>query len=533
VNPLRAVVTLTRRGVLGPGLPHLQLGQLAALAGWGLGLAGELRQAAIRSADAVAVIDEDAGPVTYAALLARAEGVARELRARGLAPGDRLGLVAHNHVGAVAVMGGVALLGADLVLLNTGMAAEQVASVCAEQDLSALVHDEELAGSLASSRPRGGVALIAEPDLAAAAALAGPHTRLSPPPRVGRTVVLTSGTTGRPKGAARRNPAGVGPLVSVVDRIPVRARDTIHIAAPLFHTWGYAAFQLALAMRATVVLRRRFDPLTARAALVDESCAALFAVPVMLRRMLDLPPDPRGPIHELTPNLRVVATSGSALPAGLATRFMDEYGEVLYNLYGSTEASWVSIATPADLRRDPDTAGTPPRGTVVRIVDDDGRDVAPGRVGQILCGNDFTFEGYTSGSGGVEARRADALVDTGDLGHQRDGLVFVDGRADDMVVSGGENVYPAEVENLLQDHPAVREVAVCGIPDDEFGQRLAAFVVLEPGHTLTAEEVRDHVRAHRARHVVPREVVFVDALPRNATGKVLVRELCARYVGRA
>ncbi len=314
--------------------------------------------------------------------------------------------------------------------------------------------------------------------------------------------------------------------MTIIDRIPVRARDTVLISAPLFHTWGYAAFQLALAMRATVVLRRRFDPADAREALAAFGCRAMFAVPVMLQRMMELPAYPDGPASERLPRLRVVATSGSAYPAGFATRFMDEYGDVLYNLYGSTEASWVCIATPADLRRDPDTAGTPPLGTTVRILDDEGAEVGEGQVGRVFCGNEFTFEGYTTGE---RAGVVDGLVDTGDLGHVADGLFFVDGRADDMIVSGGENVYPLEAEGPLHEHPAVREVAVSGIPDPEFGQRLAAFVVLEPGATMTEDEVRDHVRAHRARHVVPREVRFVDALPRNATGKVLLGELRRRF----
>ncbi len=525
MNPLVVAATLTRRGVVGPGLPHRQLGQLAAVARWGFGLAGELHQAAARSGTAVAIVDEDEGEVTYAQLLDRAESVARVLRDRGLGPGDRIGLLARNHVGAVAVMVGSSILGADLVLVNAGLAVAQLAAVGEEQRLAALVHDDEFGAAL--GRLPAAVLLIGETELATALAegyTASHGDVLSPPERGGRTVILTSGTTGTPKGAARRTPSGIGPLVSILDRIPVRARDTVLISSPLFHTWGYAAFQLALAMRATMVLQRRFVPAAARAALIRHECDAMFAVPVMLQRMLELPPDPGGPMRGSLPRLQVVATSGSAYPRGLATRFMDEYGEVLYNLYGSTEVSWVCIATPADLRRDPDTAGTPPLDTVVKILDDDGHEVAPGQVGRVFCGNEFTFDGYTSGE---SSEAVDGMLATGDLGHASDGLFFVDGRADDMIVSGGENVYPIEVEGLLHEHPAVRDVAVCGIPDLEFGQRLAVFVVLNEGQRLTASEVKAYVRANRARHVVPREVLFVDELPRNATGKILVRELRA------
>ena len=525
MNPFVVAATLTRRGVIDLGLPHRQVGQLAALARWGFGLAGELYQAEARSGSSIAVVDEAEGEVTYTELADRAERVARALRDKGFRTGDQIGLLARNHVGAVAVMAGASILGADLVLVNAGLSGAQVAVVAERQRLVGLVHDDDLAEL--TERVPASVRLVGESELATAVAEGYTERhgdRMGPPGVVGRTIILTSGTTGTPKGAARRTPGGIGPLVSVIDRIPVRTRDTVLLSAPLFHTWGYAALQLALAMRATVVLQRRFDPEAARRALVEHGCHAMFAVPVMLQRMLELPTDPGNPLFRQVPRLRVVATSGSAYPQGWATRFMDEYGEVLYNLYGSTEASWVCIATPADLRRDPDTVGTPPLQTTVRILDERGREVGPGQTGRIFCDNEFTFEGYTSGE---THRTVAGMVATGDVGHVRDGLYFVDGRADDMVVSGGENVYPSEAEGLLAEHPAVREVAVCGIPDAELGQRLAAFVVLEAGATLTADEVKAHVRANRARHVVPREVVFLDALPRNATGKVVAAELLA------
>ena len=205
----------------------------------------------------------------------------------------------------------------------------------------------------------------------------------------------------------------------------------------------------------------------------------MIGVPIMLQRMMQLPPLPSG---RSLRTLRVVATSGSAYPHGFATRFMDAYGDVLYSLYGSTEASWICVATPRDLRRNPETVGTPPLGTVVKILDEAGREVPEGEVGRIFCGNPMVFEGYTTGE---RRESVDGLVFTGDVGHVSDGLYFVDGRADDLVISGGENIYPAEVERVLGAHPAVRDVVVTGIPDAEFGQRLAAFVVVgqgEPAH---------------------------------------------------
>lgn len=510
-NPAFMIATLIRRGLLNPGSPVRIAAQLYALGTAGFGLVGEVRQAAARGPQRIAVIDDDGGETSYGELLDLIERAAETLRTAGVAPGDRVGLLCRNHRGAVQAMVGACLLGADPVLINTGLSAAQLLAVAVDQNLRAIVHDDEferIVAALPDTLER-----IDEQRLGGAA----PARLARHAAREGRTIVLTSGTTGRPKGARRPTPGGFGPLVSIIDRIPLRVEDTVLVAAPLFHTWGYAALQICFALRATVVLRRRFEPEPVLRSLIRHGCHAMFAVPVMLQRMLELPP----PAGE-RPRLRVVAVSGSVLPGDLATRFMDRYGDVLYNLYGSTEVSWASIATPAELRRHPGTAGRPPHGTRLAILDHRGREVPPGRIGRLFVGNDMLFEGYTSGA----AREThEGLLATGDLGHLDDGLLFVDGREDDMIVSGGENVFPSEVEDLLARLPQVREVAVVGVPDPEYGQRLAAFLVCRPGAGLDADAVRAHVRDRLARFCVPRDVYFLDALPRNATGKVLTRDL--------
>ncbi|MGK5737542.1 AMP-binding protein [Micromonospora sp. URMC 103] len=514
------VTTLTRRGLLSPGRPIRVASQLNALRRWGWSLAGELRQAAARDPGRTAIIDEHGTELTYQELLDRAERMARALRAGfGVQAGDRIGALCRNHHGLIETVVAATLLGVDAVLVNTGLSAAQLATVAEEQRLRVLVHDDEFAErvvGLPADLPR--LDERAREELVAGALPGDLH----PPERDGRIIVLTSGTTGAPKGARRPTPNGFGPLVSIIDRIPLHTRDRVMIAAPIFHTWGFAALQVCFALRATIVLHRRFDPAATLAALVTHRCDALFAVPVMVQRLMEVPPpDPRPP-------LKVVAVSGSALPGGLAPRFMDVYGEVLYNLYGSTEVSWASIAGPADLRAAPTTSGRPPHGTRLSILDAAGQPVPHGQVGRIFVGNEMLFEGYTSGA---SRESLDGLLDTGDLGRlTADGLLFVDGRADDMIVSGGENVFPSEVENLVAQLPQVREAAVIGVPDPEYGQRLAAFLALHPGETLDPDAVREYVRHYLARFSVPRDVVFVKYLPRNATGKVLNREL-RRYYG--
>jgi len=248
---------------------------------------------------------------------------------------------------------------------------------------------------------------------------------------------------------------------------------------------------------------------------------ALAAVPVMLERILALGGERIAACD--TSSLRIVASSGSTLPGQLATRWMDVFGDNLYNLYGSTEVAYATIATPADLRAAPGTVGRPPHGTTVKLLDDAGNEVPPGGVGRIFVGNSIQFAGYT---GGGTKEQVAGLMSTGDIGHfDSAGRLLVEGRDDDMIVSGGENVFPAEIEELLTAHVAIAEAAVIGVPDPEFGQRLRAYLVTAPGLSIDADAVQTYVKANLARYKVPRDVVFIESMPRNPAGKIVKRLL--------
>ena len=534
---LDSVRVLVGAGVVQPMRPAQLLSSFNALRHWGLTPAAAYAVAAVRFPDAPAIVDER-GALTFADVDRRSDALASGLASLGLGESDRVAVLCRNHRGFVLALVALAKLGADALLLNTSFAGPQTAAALDAEGATAVIHDEEFAvmvGEAAGPHRLRVLAWVEAPAKAASPrsrkpalrtvdGLIADHRDASPPPkpaRDGHIVVLTSGTTGTPKGATRSNPGTLEPVVALLTRMPLRVRDTTVVAAPLFHAWGLAHLMFGAMLCSTLVLQRRFDPEATLAAAAVHDAQVLAAVPVMLQRILDLPPERRRAAG--TPRWRLVAVSGSALPGPLATRFMDEYGDVLYNLYGSTEAAWATIATPPDLRAAPGTAGRPPRGTVVRIVDEHGRALPVGRRGRIFVANSMVFEGYT---GGGDKDRIDGLVSTGDVGHfDAAGRLFVEGRDDDMIVSGGENVFPAEVEDLLLAHPAVADVAVCGVPDAEFGQRLAAIVVRREGAALDAEQVGDHVRANLARYKVPRDVVFVDTLPRNAAGKLLRREL--------
>ncbi|HEX6467954.1 MAG TPA: AMP-binding protein [Streptosporangiaceae bacterium] len=523
-NAVNVASALTRSGLINPIRPVRFTRQFAVLHAWGTTLAGEFTSAAARDPHRPALID-DRADYTYAEVGERTTRLAAGMRLDS--PRPRIAVLCRNHHGMVETLIAGSKRGADIVLLNTAYGAGQLRDVLTELRVDQFVADVEFA-DVVHQAPRSAKRVVVwadapggtGPELEEIIADTEPR-RLRPPRIQGRTIMLTSGTTERPKGARRRPRPGLRPLASMLSRIPLRAHDTMVIDAPIFHTWGFAAMQMGFAMRGTLVLHRRFDAEQTLRAISQHRDVDLFAAPVMVQRMMELPP--RTLAGYDTSSLRVVAVSGSALPGDLATRFMDRFGDRLYNVYGSTEASWVSIAAPRDLRAHPGTAGRPPRGTKIAILDDEGHPVNPGVRGQIYAANELMFEGYTSGA---PSDLRDGMLGTGDLGHvDRGGLLYVDGRVDDLVVSGGENVFPREVEDALARMPDVLEVAVIGVPDDEYGQRLAAYIVPRRGVRMDAEQVRRHVRERVARYAVPRDVHFIDELPRNATGKVVGRWL--------
>jgi acyl-CoA synthetase (AMP-forming)/AMP-acid ligase II len=517
VDGLHTAATLARAGLLRPARPDRAVRALDAVRRFGLTLASGYMAGAARYPDAPAICDED-GTITFAALDAGTNALARGLAGAGLAEGTTVALMCRNSRGFIEAALACSKLGVHVVLLNTSFAGPQVAEVLAREGAAGIIHDAEFDHIAAQGLPgRPAFATERLDDLAAGRV----PTPLPPPAREGKAVILTSGTTGTPKGASRPAPASLGPVASILEAIPLRTRQTTLIAAPLFHAWGYAHMLLGGMLASTVVLRRRFEPAAIVRAAAEHRAEALVVVPVMLQRMLEV--DPAQLRAADLSALRIIAASGSALPGHLAQRVMDAFGDVLYNLYGSTEVAWASIAGPRDLRAAPGTAGRPPRGTIVRILDERGHEVAPGHPGQVYVGSELLFEGYT---GGGDKDRRGGLMATGDLGHiDPQGRLAIDGRADDMIVSGGENVFPAEVEDLLAGVPGVREVAVVGVPDEQFGQRLQAFVSLVPGAQCSESELQQHVRDNLARYKVPREIVFVSELPRNATGKILKRAL--------
>jgi fatty-acyl-CoA synthase len=510
VLDLAGIRVLARAGLLAPVRPDKVLTMALSLARYGISPATGYAAGAARHPRRPALVDDE-GTLTWRDVDVRTDRLASELRARGLREGDAAGLLARNGRGLVEGAVALAKVGADVLYLGTGTAAGPLQQVLDRERARAVLHDAEFAELVPGA---GRIVLTTEElDRLAASSTAGPP----PVPRAtSRQVILTSGTTGPPRGAARSG-ATVEDAVAALSRIPLRAGETTVIAAPAFHAWGLGHVSIAMLLGSTIVLSRRFDPEQVLGAVERHRATALVVVPVMLEGLLAA----TGSYD--TSSLRVIASSGSALPGDLVQRVQARFGPVLHNLYGSTEVAYAAVATPDDLAADPRTAGRPPYGVTLRVVDERGQDVSPGTPGRIFVGSGLTFEGYTDGT---DKDRLGALVATGDLGVlDASGRLTVLGREDDMVVIGGENVYPGQVEDVLATDPSVAEVAVVAADDPAYGARLVAHVVPAAGAQVDAEHLQALVRGSLARYAVPREVRVVGALPRGATGKVLHRDL--------
>ena len=519
---LEVARVLYRAGVLKPLGPGKTLRIIRAAKGWGRSPAMGFIALAIRQPDTPAVIDDD-GSATFDEVNRRSNALTRGLQEAGVRAGDVVGILCRNHRGFVETILACCKVGANAVLLNTMFAAPQLTEVGKRENVSALLYDEEFANLLEGFRGMRRFIVYGSGSDPNIDELISSHADHDPePPSVeSQFTMLTSGTTGTPKGAKRGSPKGMLPIASLLSALPLRTGERTLVAAPLFHSWGLGQFQLGLVLGTTYVMTRRFDPEATLRMLAEHQCTSLAIVPIMMQRMLALPDEVKRK-YDLS-SLRVTAASGSALPGHLATEWMDAFGENLYNFYGSTEVAMASVASPEDMRAAPGTAGKIPLGTVVKILDERGESLPTGQTGRIFVANAMSFEGYTSGD---DKERLGSLVSSGDVGHfDENGRLFVDGRDDDMIISGGENLFPREVEDLVAGHHDVEEAAVIGVSDPDWGQRLRAFVVLKPDAKLDEMAVKSYVKERLASYKVPRDVMFIDALPRNATGKVLKKNL--------
>jgi acyl-CoA synthetase (AMP-forming)/AMP-acid ligase II len=507
---------LLRSGLLSPPGPAALLRLLRELRRSGMNPFTLLAIAAARWPDRAAIVDDD-GTLSYREVRLQTESLARELYRHGIEPGQAVGILCRNGRSFIEAVFAVALIGADVVLVNTDFRTDALAAAVSTHQIKAVVCDEEFAERM---RGTGESVLVVDPAKVQV-------DERDPRPNVmpsGRIVLLTSGTTGKPKGVPRTPRVGstvVGVWVTILDRTKLRVGSRISVAMPMFHELGLGMLMLTVGLGGTVLTHRHFDAEAALAQASLHRADAFTAVPIVLARILDLPHAVRA--RNPVPSLRVVITSGDRLDPSVARRFMDAYGDILYNGYGSTEVGIGALATPADLRDAPETVGKPVVGCPVRILDENDTSVGPHVTGRVFVGGDLTSEGYIGG--GAKAV-VDNMTSTGDMGYlDESGRLFIVGREDDMIISGGENVYPRAVENALAEHPDVAESAVVGVPDERFGHRLAAYIVPRPDSDIREPSVREYLKDKVSRFEQPRDIYIVTSIPRNPAGKVLRKEL--------
>ncbi|WP_181697831.1 AMP-binding protein [Nocardia sp. GTS18] len=530
-----AIPAVLASGMLAPVGPRKAAALARSFHQYGPTPAMLLSATAIRHPDKVAIID-DTGQLTYRQLQQRAEAIAAALYAACPVPPKSVGIICRNHRGFAEAMAAGAQLGAELIFINTELPAAQLHAILARHNPDVLIYDAEYADTVQETNfPGLRVLAWREPDadLAGLPTLDDLATRSHPkPPRVRHAVkltLLTSGTTGLAKGVPRAvKPTAIVLLtLTAMAHLRLRSTDRVLVAPPMFHGFGLVALLGPLALGATAICRRRFDAATALDDIARHRVTVVMAVPVMLQRLLAVPGLAES--RSARSSLRVMVTGAAPISPTTVSKLIETFGPILINGYGSTEAGLVTIAAPADLVAAPDTIGRTSLGVSVRILRADRTEAAPGEIGEIFVRSGLEYTGYTPDpTAKVSTKEViDRHVSTGDMGHfDGERRLFIDGRADDMIVSGGENVFPGEVEDRLAAHPDITDAVVIGVPDAEFGQVLNAFIVLAPGAAALGEDaLKQHVREGLERYKVPKRFVVLDEIPRNASGKVLRAKL--------
>ncbi len=498
----------------------------------GLGLASVFRIHGAAQPEALALSDERQR-LTYGELDARVDRLAGELSQRGIGKGAPVVIVLHNRLEVIEMQAVATRLGGAAVSASWRSTVEELAYIVEHSGAKAMVIEADLVGPVLAARDR--FARLGDNIIAVAGAPPGTHSyddlARSGTARAsgdgaeeGAVVIYTSGTTGKPKGAVRTfgRDAHLA-YMHILAELPVRADDRHLAVCPLYHSTAFAFATITLLLGGSVHVEMKFDAERALRTIATERITTTAMVPTMLHRMLQLPEPVRARYD--TRSLRAILSGGAPLSGTLAREVCEEHGHVLYNFYGATETGINTIATPDELLRSPGTIGHVVGGNDIRILDDEGRAVPDGATGELFVKNSMLVR-YHGDDDATRASMRDGYFSVGDLAHRdANGLFHIDGRKRDMLISGGVNVYPAEIEEVLSTHPAVLEIAVVGAPDPDLGEKVKAFVALRDGMQVSPEELVGFARSKLSGPKIPREIVFLPELPKNPTGKILKREL--------
>lgn len=466
----------------------------------GVNLMALLRIAAKLYPERLAVID-DQEELTYSKLWQQAEAVAVGLSKEcGIQPRQRVAIAARNHAAAIKAIFAVSRLGADVFLVNPEMSADQVRAMEHQLQFDYYIYDPELT-SVVEDLSLGHKAIPTyhpSGNSVDRMSVTPPFTTLLRKVKTGKVVVMTGGTTGQPKPASRKPSLFdfLPPFIALLSQVHLDRYRTVYIATPIYHGFGLAALLIGVTLGAQQYFTRRFDAGRACDLIAQEKIEVITLVPLMLRRMLNHNP-------QALSSLQRVLTGGAALRPALAQATLEQLGPVLFNLYGTSEAGFCILAAPELLQRQPESIGQPITGVQVQIQPD----------GLSAKGQLCIRSAWSAGGKG--------WIKTGDLAYRdEEGNIFLCGRVDDMIVSGGENVYPLELENVLLQHPGIEAAVVLGIPDPEFGQRLKAIIIPKSAENLEQSTVLAWLKPRVARYQMPAVIEFRQALPYTSLGKL-------------
>ena len=480
---------------------------------------------------------EDERSLTWEQFFRTRNRLAHALAGLGIGPGQHAIVYAHNALENLVVGAALRALGAIGVPMNHRLTAEEVAYILDDADATAVfVGDaflpmaERVRGA---ARVKHWITLGAErrpwaealDDLLARGDEAPPPS----PPAMGGSMVYTAGTTGKPKGALRRvtDPEAILPRLAALDCLDPAQ---VHlVAGPLYHSapGGFALY--AQMVGGTVVVMRKFDPEEALRLVERHRCTTTFMAPTLLKRIVDLPAEVRGRYD--VSSMRSLVIAAAPCPMRVKEQALAMFGPVLYEFYGSTELGVNTVLRPEDVLRKPGSCGRAAPGVELAILDDDGRRTAPGTPGELFVRRyDGVFDEYYRNPAATAQTSRGEWMSVGDVAWMdAEGFVYICDRKRDMIISGGVNIYPAEIEDALHRHPAVEDAAVFGVPDPDWGERVHAAVQLRPGRGVTPGELLEFCRAHLADYKTPREVSFHEAFPRDTAGKLVKRLLREPY----
>ncbi len=477
--------------------------------------------------------------LTYAGLEERACRVANVFAELGLQAGDRVATMSFNSIASFEVSSGLRKLGAVGVPVNFRLQGEELAYILNDSGAGAVCVGPELVERIEAIRHL----LTGNPVLLTLANAPTPEGWLSlegrmravsplipaPPsePGTGATMIYTSGTTGHPKGAYRPQGLPVEQVLQTIELFTLRTDDVHLMAGPGYHSAVGFFASLTLACGATIVIMPRFEPELALQLIERHRVTTTFMAPILLQRIVDLPPEVQER-YDLS-SMRVIVVAAAPCPFSLKQRVIERFGEVLWEFYGATETGINTVLRPEEQLRKPGSVGRAAPGHEILLLDDEGRPVPEGTPGEVWVKNAWLATYYNRPDATAQAMR-DGYLSVGDVAYRdAEGYYYICDRKVDMIISGGVNIYPAEIESCLAGHPAVADVAVIGVPDDQWGEAVKALVVLRPSARATEEELIDWCRQRIADYKRPRSVDFVDELPRDQAGKLLKRQIRQRY----